>query len=513
MLGAIYITDAGSNLVFEYLINLSSPSFKSLSSILSQKSRPGTESALSLIEINKNYYVTFSDIKGLRLYVLCSNEHAFNPMVPYIFMSQLVDIMEEYFGAPLTSTKIDANSDTLMLLLSEMVDDGIPNITDCNALRDIVPFKSLLSRILSTPNRIAKASSPNPLSQTSETSKEILLIPWRRSNVKYTNNEMYVDVIENLSVILKPISRIASGTLSSVKAFDSAFYSSSNWKPATRLIPISGFIDGKVNFVSHLSGVPMLQMVLLGRDLDKITPSFHRCIKVKNWIDNPGHMSFIPPDGRSTLMNYKLDLDTMNKSYQQEVLDLIDIDYQSGVGVNQNEFQIKLFIKSDMNITKIDNLMIEIHVGSRADNEDELKIDMRDINIKTNRVTHGDAMPKDKGKVEWNLRTVSTGIQAVFDGSISVGQAENTVSFDNQPHTSADLISIEDNVSEKKSTRAPISLKPSFLRLSYSHKGSVPSGWKVDSLKIVSAKGLGDTVKPYKGVKYITKTGNYIIRS
>ena len=55
--------------------------------------------------------------------------------------------------------------------------------------------------------------------------------------------------------------------------------------------------------------------------------------------------------------------------------------------------------------------------------------------------------------------------------------------------------------------------KPSYIKLSYSHKGPVPSGLKVDSLKIISAKGLGDTVKPYKGVKYMTKSGNYIVRS
>lgn len=53
-------------------------------------------------------------------------------------------------------------------------------------------------------------------------------------------------------------------------------------------------------------------------------------------------------------------------------------------------------------------------------------------------------------------------------------------------------------------------VEPMYLKVGYQNKGSVPSGISVKSLNIIS--GLPGKVKPYKGVKYTTLTGDVQVR-
>jgi AP-3 complex subunit mu len=81
-------------------------------------------------------------------------------------------------------------------LLEETLDAiGHPLTTSPNALRDIVLPPSLLSKILSVAGAtgLASTSQPNPFASA---------IPWRRTGVRYTNNEIYFDIVEDLRAIV-----------------------------------------------------------------------------------------------------------------------------------------------------------------------------------------------------------------------------------------------------------------------------------------------------------------------
>lgn len=530
MIEAVYIADSKNSLVFEYLISLDSPHFKSLQSIINTKQSDSNSSIdiIPLIEINSNFFVCSHKTTNLIIYVLCSKSTSSNnnPILPFVFINRLIEVMEDYFGTPLAVTKIDANNDTLTLLMNDMIEDGIPNITDFNKLRDLIPFKSLLSKFLSTSNNLASTKSLNsltkPMGNAELISNDHDAIPWRRSNVKYTNNEMYVDVIETINVILKPLSNKKQQLASSNKNFDSAFYSSSSLKSSqNKLVPIVGHLNGEINFLSHLTGVPYLQMLLNVKGLNIETPTFHPCIKLDKWLENEGNLSFIPPDGYSTLMNYQVDFDLFSLKSQQEMLGLVDVDFQYGLGVNQNEFEIKLFIKNHKSVSKLENLKIELKtdefsdsINNENDSDSFNDAGLQDsaptsnvTNIKANRITHGDFQYKGNGEGEWTLRNTSTDITPLFRGSII------TNNFDNISNNNSSSSSINENLIDINTSTKPAVIKPSYIKLSYSNKGCVPSGLKVDGLKILSAKGLGESIKPYKGVKYITKTGDYIIRS
>ncbi|KAM9804263.1 AP-3 complex subunit mu-1-like isoform 2-T2 [Neosynchiropus ocellatus] len=98
-------------------------------------------------------------------------------------------------------------------------------------------------------------------------------IPWRRTGVKYTNNEAYFDVIEEIDAILDK-----SGS--------------------TVFADIQGVIEACV----RLSGMPDLTLSFMNpRLLDDV--SFHPCVRFKRW-ESEQVLSFIPPDGNFTLMTY-----------------------------------------------------------------------------------------------------------------------------------------------------------------------------------------------------------------
>ncbi|KAI4149182.1 MAG: hypothetical protein LQ340_004753, partial [Diploschistes diacapsis] len=112
-----------------------------------------------------------------------------------------------------------------------------------------------------------------------------LAIPWRRANVKHTSNELYVDILETLSVILAPSGR-----------------------------PLSAIANGSILFTAKISGVPDLLLNLTvpsGRHtLSRVIelPTFHPCVRLARWKERPGELSFVPPDGKFLLAGYEVNL-------------------------------------------------------------------------------------------------------------------------------------------------------------------------------------------------------------
>lgn len=515
MFEAVYIADRQQNLVFEYLVLLYAPGFKSLmNGIRSKFGNFDDANPAPVIEINSEYFVCSLATKNLYIYLLClllayRTENAYNPLIPFVLMSRLVEVMTEYFGTPLSATKIDANNDTLTLLINEMIDDGIPNTTDFNRLRDLVLLKSFLSKILSTSNELAAAATQKSLASLLKVAispvAEPETIPWRRLNVRYTNNEMFVDVVEEVSVVLRP--KRGRKTLLTSQNFDSAFYSLSNITSSQRLVPVTGTINGKIDCLSHISGIPQLQILFNSASTYLDAAQFHPCIRPDSW-DRSRLLSFIPPDGQSTLMTYLVDLDELPEKTQLNMLGLLEFDTQQNLGIHLNEFEFRIIALKQQSVSKIESITVEIFAyepPSSKDGSEEPEHQNAVSNIKTIRVTHGDFSYKGNGRGEWTITNLHTGVQPVFRGMIATRGARDEFS------ENSSASSIHDSLAEAERP-AVKAIAPTHYNVSFSYKGQVPSGLKVDSLKVISARGMGDSVKPYKGVKYITLSGDFTIR-
>lgn len=63
-------------------------------------------------------------------------------------MHRVVDVLEEFIGAPLLSTKIEGSYDVVAQLLNEMCDGGEVSNTEPNALRDMVEVEGWVGKLL-----------------------------------------------------------------------------------------------------------------------------------------------------------------------------------------------------------------------------------------------------------------------------------------------------------------------------------------------------------------------------
>lgn len=204
------------------------------------------------------------------LYFVAVLQNEVPPLFVIEFLHRIVDVFTEYFDE-CSEAKIKDNYVTVYELLEEMLDNGYPLATESNVLKELIKPPSLIRNVAHTITReskLANVSSTLPTGQLSN-------IPWRRTGVKYANNEIFLDLIEEVDVIIDK-----SGTT------------------------ILAEIQGRIEANSRLSGMPDLTLSFINpRLLDDV--SFHPCIRYKRW-EAERVLSFIPPDGAFKLLSYQI---------------------------------------------------------------------------------------------------------------------------------------------------------------------------------------------------------------
>ena len=105
-------------------------------------------------------------------------------------------------------------------------------------------------------------------------SKSVLSnIQWRGSGIKYTNNEIFLDIVEHLNATVD-----RTGTT------------------------ISAEVLGKIQCRCKLSGTPDLVLSFTNSHIINDV-SLHPCVRLQKWT-NEKCISFIPPDGNFILATY-----------------------------------------------------------------------------------------------------------------------------------------------------------------------------------------------------------------
>lgn len=445
------------------------------------------------------------------------------------FLHRIIDALEEFLGAPVLAHKIEANYDVVAQLLTEMCDAGMVNTTEPNALRDVVEVEGLLGKLLgslSLPNKPGLSSGMNTPSISSLAAQNAPALPWRRANVRHTSNELYADLVETLTVTLAPSGR-----------------------------PIAAFANGTIAFTSKVSGVPDIAMSLTGREgkhnLGNIMelPVFHPCVRLNKWKESPGDLSFVPPDGRFILAGYEVDLlpfsNGKSGSLSSNNLQLpISLEVKTGLGLTGSDFDIRL------NIHRIPGAPGPIGPSSKGSasggrgfggpqSGTVASPSLQDVtvsvplpsgvrNLTDVRPSKGDASYNAGDRcLEWHIpqKELTSGttyftLKATVLGPLTDEDTEDDptgfgfgkdYSYDEpyqsdpSPPTVKKQNGSEDEREAKKLAQNKI-LMPSSASVSFSVKGWVPSGIKIESIVLDTkrSRGLGEGVKPYKGVKYLT---------
>ncbi|RDW91251.1 hypothetical protein BP5796_02416 [Coleophoma crateriformis] len=473
------------------------------------------------------------------LYLLTTSSEV-EPLLILEFLHRVIDVLEEFIGAPLLAHKIESNYDVAAQLLNEMCDAGAVSTTEPNALRDLVEVEGWIGKLLggiAIPGKPGYSSAPSNSSMAAISSSGALAantpaLPWRRANVRHTSNEIYVDLIETLSVTLAPSGR-----------------------------PLAAFANGTIACTAKISGVPDVLLNLStpsGRqNVESVMelPVFHPCVRLARWREKPGELSFVPPDGRFVLAGYGVDLlpfagGKIGSSSNSSLKLPVSFEVKTSLGPTGSDFEVRLVINQvsgQGNISSVPSSRSSSHVGTRgrggglggaqagtsaAPTLDELVVTIplpKDVrNLSEVRASRGDTTynPGEE-HMEWHIPAKETAVGGATLRCTIVGplSAENddfeTNGFKLDGRYDYEVEAYQSSVTEKvppvdekndadqKDARKVAQnkiLMPSSATASFSIKGWLASGIKVESLVIDSrkSKGLGESVKPYKGVKYMT---------
>lgn len=532
---SFYITDAKNSLVFQYLLSSNSPPFASLWTKI-QNIRPELAvnydtASLSGDELNSNtlsvhgtvgkdleVYKYYSSKNKLNYLCLTSGSGATSHIDPFIFLEGMDRKLLEYFDKDqLTASKLINNYDRVTMIFYTCVNGGEPAIGGLydSKIKRAVPTRSDLSKIInSTAHSIQKAVQRqqqhngqlimDKQSFSVDTAfPENEVVPWRNGNVKYTNNEIYVDMTETVHVVYQKNKKRKAKHPSYQRNGTGTFSES-------QMEMVCGTINGISNVRCYLSGNPLLelQLDLAGNNLG--VPSFHEAVeldleetgnKPHNTSKSIDYLKFIPPDGKFRLMEYSIDLDMLQikqrhyKYNNNSIIGLISVSFQDGLGNKNDEFEITVNISNSAHVTNIEDLQIEldlfsnIHLNEKDkdnnQNEDDLN-EETDFKIKILRNTHGR-----------------------FENSVIPGKG--IWIFDKETPTGA-LPVLRGCVEYPNSRPSSHSVKLQRVALSYSHTGELASGLRVKSINISGIPNQ-KSLKLFKGVKYITKTGDFEIRA
>ncbi|KAK1967548.1 clathrin adaptor, mu subunit [Colletotrichum sublineola] len=480
---------------------------------------------------NTNPPTLVFNLNHANLLFLATSSSEIEPLLVLEFIHRIVDVFEEFLSAPLLAHKIESNYDVVAQLLNEMCDAGTISTTEPNALRDLVEVEGWVGKLLGSINLpgksgnfgtgFANSSAPSLIAQNTPA------LPWRRANVRHTSNEMYADIVETLTVTLAPSGR-----------------------------PLAAFANGTIAFTCKVSGMPDIVMNLtspsgkhnLAGFMD--LPVFHPCVRLARWKERPGELSFIPPDGRFILASYEVDLlpFTSGKSGSLSSNNLklpVNIEMKTGLGPLGSDFEVRLHVNRVLGASGPSAASQYGRGGSGAGRgfagphpgtpssplmEDlvvtvPLPAEVR--NLSEIRPSKGDASFNPSERVlEWHIptRELSSGTSYFGLRSTAVGQlvdeSEDELDpngfgfgkaygydepYQNSPVQTKTTEAVDEERDAKKVAQNKM-LMPSSASVSFSVKGWLPSGLKVESIMIDprKSKGLGEGVKPYKGVKYLT---------
>lgn len=92
--------------------------------------------------------MTVFSIVQSNLLFLSLSEVETEPLLVLEFLHRAVDVLEDFVGAPLLSSKIQSNYEVVGQLLHEMCDAGIVSNTEPNALQEVVEMPGWMGRLL-----------------------------------------------------------------------------------------------------------------------------------------------------------------------------------------------------------------------------------------------------------------------------------------------------------------------------------------------------------------------------
>lgn len=215
--------------------------------------------------ITPKFYLVHIQRSGL--YFLATIQNEVPPLLVIDFLQRLYDVFTEYLTNVNEGT-LKENFTTVYQLLEEMLDNGVPFTTEPNILREMIAPPNIISNVF---REVTGNSAVNEVLPDGSLTN----IPWRKMGVKYTNNEIFFDITEEIDCIID-----------------------------NNGLVVNSEVHGEIMSNSRLSGMPDLTLCFNNPHIMD-DASFHPCVRYSRW-EHDKVLSFVPPDGQFKLMNYRV---------------------------------------------------------------------------------------------------------------------------------------------------------------------------------------------------------------
>lgn len=327
--------------------------------------------------------------------------------------------------------------------------------------------------------------------------------------------------------------------------------------------PLAAFANGSIAFTSKISGIPDLLLTLsaaggkLGLEKAIELPVFHPCVRLARWREKPGELSFVPPDGKFVLAGYEVNLLPPYpdlKTWASATIQLpVSIELSKSLGSNGADFEVRLTISNIFTGSSTLSVPSRPNIGARNSGRSTPVFGssstapiLQDITVAIPvsravrtvtdiRASRGQAyFTASESMVEWRiptkdapaagnatLRCTVAGPSLDEDSERSPSGIrlnstpgnydESETAYQNPASESRDLpLKERDGHQDLRRVQQNSQLMPTSASVSFSVKGWLASGIKVEGLvvDVRNSRGLGEGVKPYKGVKYLTVSRN-----
>lgn len=226
------------------------------------------------------------------LYFVAASGNDANVFTMFEVLGHLRKVLKAYFGEVSENT-ITANLSLVYELLDEVLDFGYPQVFEPDLLKTYIQQRSYLDALKEVVGKaVHKQDVVAPTAVTGAVS-------WRRDGIHYSKNEYFLDVVENLEMVLTPEERVLGATIrGSFKCI-----SQLSGTPSVKL-----GLNDRVRFDKALGASVAVADAESGKveapiDLEDV--KFHQCVRVQKF-EQEGALTFIPPDGAFDLMNYRI---------------------------------------------------------------------------------------------------------------------------------------------------------------------------------------------------------------
>jgi len=223
---------------------------------------------------------SFMYAKENNVYVVLVTKTNANAALAFKFLFSMVGLFKSYFNR-FDEDALRNNFVLIYELLDEILDFGYPQVLDPDLLKQYITQESVRSK---NKDKSAEDSKNTTMQVTGA-------VGWRREGLKYKKNEVYLDIVEDVNLLMS-----SKGTI------------------------LRSEVNGRVLMKCLLSGMPELKLGLndklgmendasgrsaSGKMIELDDTTFHQCVNLSKFASEKV-VTFVPPDGEFEAMRYRV---------------------------------------------------------------------------------------------------------------------------------------------------------------------------------------------------------------